>query len=297
MSNADHTDEQGSLAQAQATIARQAEEIVRLKQRLAEERYAMDLHEALTMASAAGTIASPVTHSRLLQMIVETAAHVISARAGSLFLIDHRTEVLMFEVAIGQKAEEVKQFTVPMGHGIAGLVALTGQPMAISDAQHDSRQASDIAGRIGYTPSTILCVPLYYNDQIIGVLELLDKHGAPSFTTADMELLGLFANQAAVAIELSRTHQNLTAFLSDVLDSIGGISARQREQLEQGMEGFVASMEEGLGYRQAVELARLVQEISWQGEQEFSFCRTLLRNFAEYARARRTLSGELGAVR
>jgi GAF domain-containing protein len=184
-----------------------------------------------------------------------------------------------------------------MGHGIAGLVALTGQPMAISDAGHDPRQASDIAQRIGYTPSTILCVPLYYNDQITGVLELLDKEGAPSFTTADMDLLGLFANQAAIAIELSRTHQDLSAFMSDVLKSIGSLSAGRQEQLEQGMEEFVASMEEELGYRQAMELARLVQEIAWQGEQEFKFCRTLLRSFAEYMRARPSLHGELGGRR
>ena len=44
--------------------------------------------------------------------------------------------------------------------------------------------------------------------EIIGVLELLDKEGASSFSPADMEALGLFANQAAVSIEQSRTHRN-----------------------------------------------------------------------------------------
>src|SRR5919202_364244 len=69
------------LAEAQETIARQAREIERLRRQLADERFAEELREFITVAAAAGTIASPLSHSRLLEMIVETAAHVISARA------------------------------------------------------------------------------------------------------------------------------------------------------------------------------------------------------------------------
>src|SRR4051794_40981135 len=137
--------DQDALARARETIARQQGEIERLKRRLADERFTEDLQEALTLAATAGTIASPMTHSRLLEMIVETAAHVIYARAAALFLIDEEAQELIFEVALGSKAEEVKKFRVPLGHGIAGLVAVSGQPMAVSDADRDPRQAADIA--------------------------------------------------------------------------------------------------------------------------------------------------------
>src|SRR5437868_4091685 len=70
-----------ALAQARRVVASQASEIERLRARLASEKYAEELQEALTLAAATGTIASPVTHSRLLEMIVEAAAHVISAQA------------------------------------------------------------------------------------------------------------------------------------------------------------------------------------------------------------------------
>src|SRR5215218_274795 len=164
MSDESRAREQDALARAQEIIARQTEEIERLRRRLADERIVDDLQEALTLAAAAGTIASPVTHSRLLEMIVETAAHVISARAAALFLIDEEAEELVFEVALGSKAEEVKKFRVPLGHGIAGLVAVSGQPMAVSDAESDPRQAADIAQSVGYTPQSILCVPLFYHE-------------------------------------------------------------------------------------------------------------------------------------
>jgi GAF domain-containing protein len=190
-------------------LARAQEEISRLRRKLADERFAEELKDALTLAAAAGEIASPVTHSRLLEMIVETAASVIPSRAASLFLIDEETEELIFEVALGPEAEEVRKFRIPLGQGIAGLVAVSGQPMAISDASSDPRQAADIAKRVGYEPESILCVPLIHNEVVIGVLELLDREGAPSYSAADMATSGLFANQAAVAIEQSRNQQRL----------------------------------------------------------------------------------------
>jgi hypothetical protein len=110
-----------TLAQAQETIARQAQEIERLRQRLAQESTAKELREAFTQAAAAGAIASPVSHSRLIEMIVETAAHVISAQAAALFLIDHETQELTFEVVLGGGGEAVRKFRLPLGHGIPGL--------------------------------------------------------------------------------------------------------------------------------------------------------------------------------
>jgi GAF domain-containing protein len=284
-----------ALAEANRTIARQAEEIERLNRRVAGERFAEDLRAAMTLAASAGAIASQVTHSRLLEMIVEAAAHVISAGAASLFLIDEETQELTFEVALGQKAEEVRKFRVPLGHGIAGLVAVSGQPMAISDAQKDPRLASDIAQAVGYTPSSIVCVPLFYNEQIIGVLELLDKQGAPSFSTADIEILGFFANQAAVAIEQSRTHRSLRGLLLEVLSSLS--TAKDNETLQQGARTFAAGLEEDPTYRRAMELAQLVRQIAQRGEDEAELCRTILRGVADYLRSRPEELADLGAIR
>ena len=267
-------------------LAQAREEISRLRRRLADERFADDLREAMTLAAAAGAISSPVGHSRLLDMIVQTAASVIPSRAASLFLVDEETEELVFEVALGSKADEVRKFRIPLGHGIAGLVAVSGQPMAVSDAAKDPRQAADVAESVGYAPESILCVPLVHEDEIIGVLELLDRDGAPSFNASDMQALGLFANQAAVAIEQSRAQGNLAALLGGVLGSIGGMPDHRREGLLEGTEPFVRGVEEDAAHRRALELAGLVREISHRGEEEFAVCRTILEGFARYLRSR-----------
>lgn len=280
--------EDGALAEARAMIARQAEELERLRRRLGEERLAEELRDALSLAGTAAVIAAPVSHTRLLELIVETAAAVIGARAGALFLIDEPAQELIFEVAIGPKAAEVKKFRVPLGHGIAGLVAVSGQPMAVSDASNDPRQAADIARDVGYAPGSILAVPLVAEERVIGVLELLDKEGAASFSPDDIATLGLFAQQAGVAVEQSGTRRRLAGLLGGVLGGPGDRAAAPAAGLEERAGAFADGVEADPTYEDALSLASLVQEIASQGDRERAACRALLEGFAGYLRTRPT---------
>ncbi len=276
----------GEPEEARATIERQTEEIERLRRRLSDARFAEDLRETLTLAAAAGTIGSPVGHGRLVEMIVETAAAVIGARAGSLFLIDPAADELVFEVAFGPRAEQIEGFRMPANRGIAGLVATSGQPMAISDAREDPRVFKDVGDRIGYRPESILCVPLFYADRVLGVFEMLDKVGAPAFSGEDMRTLGMFANQAAVAIELSRTYRHLAPLIGELIASLGDTAADQKRTLSERSEAFAAHLEEEVSYQEALDLAKLVQEISWRGDEERVAVLAILRGFAGYLRSR-----------
>jgi GAF domain-containing protein len=284
-------DPRDQLARAQETIAEQQREIDRLQGQLAGERAAERLQRALTLAGTTATIGSPVRYSRLLEMIVETAAHVISASAAALFLLDEETQELVFEVALGAKGEEVKQLRVPLGHGIVGLVVASGQPMAIADAADDPRLAADIAERVGYVPRSVLCVPLFYGDRIIGALELLDKQGAASFTSGDIDALALFANQAAVGLDASRLHRNVATLVGDLLAPADG------DPLQRDARDVTARIQQDPSYRRALELAELVHEIAHQGENEFEACRSILRGMAEYVRLRAQPAGDLTVAR
>jgi len=286
----------GAPADAAATIARQQAEIERLRRRLTDDRFAQDLRDALTLAATAGTIGAPVSHTHLLDMIVTTAADIIGANAASLFLIDAQHQDLVFEVALGEKAEEVKQFRVPMGHGVAGLGAMTGQPMAISDTAEDDRDAADIAQAVGYHPKNILCVPLSYQDQVIGVLELLDKAGAETFSAGDMEALGLFANQAAVAIEQSRTQRSMGALVAELIQAVDGLPDYEQQGLTERARAFTADLEQHTSYLNALELARLVQEIVQHGEGASDACKGILSSFVQFLRSRPMTAGELGEI-
>ena len=271
--------------EARERIAQLEEEVDRLRVRVADDRLETGLRDALRLAAASGRLASPVPHQQLLRMIVETAAHVIGARGASLLLVDEEREELVFEVAVGSEAEELSGLRLPLGHGVAGLVAVSGQPMAVSDAQSDPRVASDVARTIGYLPQALLCVPMLYGDRVIGVLELVDKAGGGSFTGGDIDSLALFANQAGVAIRQSRMHHGLAALIASLLESLGD-EAEDRGALEGRARAVAGQLEEDEAYRRVVSLVDLVQEISGHGEDELRTCQEILRSFATYLRSR-----------
>jgi transcriptional regulator with GAF, ATPase, and Fis domain len=276
-------------ADAAATIAGQQAEIEHLQRRVAEEHFAQDLRDALTLAATVGTIGAPTSHDRLLEMILATAADIIGAHAASLFLVDAQHKNLVFEFALGEKAEEVKKSRIPMGQDVAGLVALTGQPMAISDRAEDSREAAG-------SPKNILCVPLLARDRVIGVLELLDKEGGTTFGAADMEALGLFANQAAAAIEQSRTHRGVGALVAELIHAMDGLPDDERKVLTKRAREFTAGLEQHSSYRNTLELARLVHEIVQHGDRATETCKGILNSFVKFLRSRPMTAGEHGGV-
>jgi GAF domain-containing protein len=273
-----------ALQQANALIARQAAEIDQLREQISGEQIAGELRHWLVHVATAGAISAPEADNRLLDMILASAAHVIDAHSGALFLVDAENEELTFASALGPKADEVRKLRVPLGHGIAGLVAVSGQPMAISDAGNDPRQAADIAETVGYTPQSILCVPLFYDEQVIGVLELLDKKGAASFSPDDINQLAVFAEQAAAAIEQSRGQRDLTALLNAALRAwaAGGSAAPVGEDR---VEQFTQSVERDAAYLRSLDLAGLVNDIASHGDLATEACSAILRGFLDYLRA------------
>jgi GAF domain-containing protein len=226
--------------------------------------------------------------SELLTLIVRTAARVVSANAASLFLINDDGTHLTFEVAIGPKADEAAKFQVPMGRGIVGVVAATGQPIAISAPENDPRFASDIAAGIGHIPQSILCVPLRYGDRITGALEVLDKIGRDTFTASDIELLGYFAEISSLATEQVRRRDDLRAALGEILGTWANPDgdAEMETRIRQAIDTVLESTRTAPEYRAALAMAQVVGEVSHTGEAERDLCVAWLRSFRDYLDAR-----------
>lgn len=266
-----------------ALLAQQADEIALLRRQLEAGDLAADLRATLGLATVATVLSAPIGEERLLELILANAMQAIAANAGALFLVDGVHNDLVFRLALGGEAGEVNGIHVPLGHGVAGLVAVSGQPMILSDADGDPRHASDIAARVNYRPRTILCVPMLLDDRVIGVLELLDKLDAPAFTMGDMATLSLFAEQAAVAIEQAQVQQNMARLVGSLIG--GGGEAGASADLPGRTEAFLADLEAtDPGFRRGIELAALVREIVHYGDDEARTCLTLLEGFAAYLR-------------
>src|SRR5215210_8424951 len=182
------------------------------------------LHDAV----AAGVLAAEDWHRELLQSIVEVARGIFGARASSIFLLDVEADELVFEAVAGEGASSLVGQRLPSSTGIAGWVLVTRQPLVLEDLQNDPRFARDVAEATGYVPSGLMAVPLLYDERALGVLQVLDRPKRSRFTLQEMELLGLFGNQAAIALDLLQRARRARG----VLEGGEGEAARLAEAVE-----------------------------------------------------------------
>jgi GAF domain-containing protein len=156
--------------------------------------------DGLHAAVAAGVLGSEDRFRELLRSVVEVARAIFSARASSVLLLDEDAGELVFEAVVGEGEENLLGTRFPAGTGVAGWVLATRTPLVIEDVERDPRFAKDVAEETGYVPQGLMAVPLLHDERALGVLEVLDRQS--HFTLAEMELLGMFASQAAIALDL-----------------------------------------------------------------------------------------------
>ena len=156
----------------------------------------------LRAAVAAGVLGAEEAYRSLLQSVVEVARAIFAARAASVFLLDEEEEELVFEAVAGEGSESLVGRRFPASTGIAGWVLVARQPLVLEDVAGDPRFGREAAESTGYVPRGLMAVPLLHEDRALGVLEVLDRPQETRFTLAEIDLLGLFGNQAAIALDL-----------------------------------------------------------------------------------------------
>lgn len=160
----------------------------------------MSSHDALVAAVSATVADSEQDHRQLLQSVVDVARAILDARASSIMLLDPVTEELVFEAVSGEGERVLVGRRFPAARGVAGFVLTSGEPLIVDDTGDSPLFASDIAESTQYVPGSLMAVPLLHRDEVLGVLEVLDRRPDRHRALGDMELLGLFARHAAAAL-------------------------------------------------------------------------------------------------
>jgi GAF domain-containing protein len=180
-----------------------ADRVTTLEEELSAERRA---RQALVNASV--TLNSLLSLPELLEAIMKTASELLDAETSSIMMLDESQREFVFAVATGATHESVAKSRVPAEQGIAGWVLKRGEPAIVNDVSKDARFYAELDRGSGFTTRSILAVPLKSRDKTIGVVEVINKRGAP-FSARDQELATALAAQAAVAIENAQLYQKL----------------------------------------------------------------------------------------
>jgi signal transduction histidine kinase len=146
----------------------------------------------------------------LLSKMMDSSREICESEACSILLADRENNELVFEIACGEKGQEVMQLRIPLDeNSIAGWVALHRTPLIVNDVSKDPRHCKKIDNAVHFTTRSILAIPVIAGDEIFGVIEAVNKLGPDGFTKRDKENLAIVASQAAIAIRNARLIMDL----------------------------------------------------------------------------------------
>lgn len=197
-------------------IIRNTQLYIDARQRAQKLTVLYDIGRALT---------STLDLATLLRLIARSSAEVLGARACILRILDRETGMLRVRASHGIELAQAEGMDIRLGEGIAGKVASEGKPLLVEDVsamEEPFRVFSYVA------PASLLCVPLGFKDQVIGIITLFDKEKDPSnesnvFTEEDLQLLSMLASQASVAVE--------NAFIYDRAERLAEENRRRVQEL------------------------------------------------------------------
>jgi len=257
-----------------------------LKKQLEKVSFEQRIRELLEVLNTSMTVVEPKGYLQMIKSTLKTTREILGAEWSSILLVDKKKGELVLET--DPEREKPMVFRFPLGEGIAGTVAVTGEPIIATDVQADPRWKKEIAEATGYHPKSILCVPLIYNEEIIGVVEAFDKRNNTSFSLEDMNLLSTMADLLSILIHNMSIYKDINSIF---LETLKKLSTREQmdlkgedltEQITEYAIELSQKMELSSSYQETLKLAVLIHEIAEQGSQASEFCKKLLREFLDY---------------
>lgn len=151
---------------------------------------------------------------RIYRFMLENLAKALDAEAASLFVSDEARENLILHSCIGPKGQMLEliaeELPFPVGRGICGWVAKQNQPIIVDDASKDQRFNGQVDTLTGFKTKSILCAPVSHGDEVLGVIEVMNKKSAV-FNKNDLDLVAMIGKQTAIALDNARLYNELNS--------------------------------------------------------------------------------------
>lgn len=157
--------------------------------------------------NVARALTSSLERDAILRAIMQQMERFFQPETWSLLLLDEKQQDLYYVVAVGHAAEELRDFRVPVGQGLAGWVAKHGETLIVPDLGHDSRfsAANDPSSAKAHTA---ICIPLRSRLRTLGVIQLFNVR-LESLTDYTISFLHVLCDYAAIAIENARAMERI----------------------------------------------------------------------------------------
>ena len=148
---------------------------------------------------------------------MESSLKKYGADTGSILLADG--DRLVFKVAKGRESTKIEGLSIPKSQGLVGWVVDNGSAIRIDNVKSDSRFDSEIDKITGYDTKDSAVRASEIKLRNNRALELINKEKGV-FSSEDEDLITYFADQAAIAITMTKFREdqkNFEIHLTDVL--------------------------------------------------------------------------------
>lgn len=188
-------------------------------------KHRLSVSSMSTFIDVASALTSELEFDRLFPLIVSKITEAMSAERTSLYVVDWEKQELRPKVA-----EKVGDFRVPIGDGISGRVAESGDTINVEDAWELPYFNRDYDIKNEFRTRSVLCVPMKNRaGDIIGVIQVMNKKGKKRFDGEDETFLKDLTSQAGIALENSLLIEDLESEKREVIlsfrSSISTLSA------------------------------------------------------------------------
>lgn len=223
-------------------------------------REQLDSDKLNLLMKLTGQINSNLELDNLLLDIIKAVKLIMESEASSLLLYDEEADSLVLSIPTGPVTEEISGKHIPTDQGVGGWVFTNQTPLIVNNVEEDSRFGGDIRPELFQTRN-LICVPLMnQSEEIIGVIQAINKRDSKSgFSENEIPIFQALANQAAIAIENARLHeeQKQKVLLEQKLDLARSIQA-----------GFVPKKAPSIpGYQ----VAGITKPATWVGGDYYDF--------------------------
>lgn len=251
-----------------------------LVQRLEERVKRLELFERISNA-----ISSTLELQKLLEKVMEITKTVMGAEACSVLLLDKGSSELVFTVALGEKGEEVKEFRIKPGQGIAGWVLEHKEPLLVRDVKSDGRFYKEVDDKTGFETRSMIAVPLFVKESIVGVIEVINKASGAPFDNGDKETLATMASQIAVAIDNAKLADDLRESneqIEEYSKNLEEMVLKRTAELEKANRELKAAQAQLLQTEKLSSLGQLAAGIAHEINNPIGFINSNLRTMGEY---------------
>jgi transcriptional regulator with GAF, ATPase, and Fis domain len=247
------------------------------------------LREAVAIVDVAESLTAPITRS--IENLLRLAAATMGSDDASVLVRDGNKGGLRFLVAIGDVADKLLRVRIPPGKGIAGFVFTSGQPMAVADVGSEESFYAEIDRKTGYSTQTLLATPLRVGDEMVGVLEFVNRSGPPPydpFTPDEMEKAAHYAEAIATLVEARDAATLIEALFHRLLAQIGkGKTAKGKaggDEAARELHRWLDRVRAAPEHKDVIALAVLLREVAGRGDAERAMAKRVLESLANYLR-------------